>query len=353
VSDLDLRVVDALDAYAGEWDALVDAAPRPSPFLRSWWLEGVAQPGASYVLALDGAQLVGGLAVVEDRLLGVARARLAGRVALMTYDLDALVHPELDAARADEVVARLAGWISRPGSRFIDIAGLAEDARLTGVLPRRAMVEREDTASWTPIPATFDEYLADLPKNLRQDINRSRRNLAAAGVVTRAVGTDGIDRAISDLRRLHDLRWGAGTTVFSQGYDAFARAARLGVTRGEAVFYEAVIDDRVLASLATFELAGRSWFCQTGRDRDPDFASTGTLVRAAAIERACTRGLDIVDIGPGHRSRKERWARESQAVLRARWGQGIVGRATARSHIAARPVLRRLRGVPKASDEIS
>jgi predicted N-acyltransferase len=351
VSDLDVRVVSALDEYRDEWDALVDAAPHPTAFLRSWWLEGVAQPGTSYVVVLDGGRLIGGLAVAEDRLLGVSREQLAGRVGLMTFDLDALVHPDLEASRADEVVGVLAAWVSRPGSRFVDLAGLADDARLAAALPARAAVEREDVVSWTNLPATFDEYLAALPKKLRQDIKRGRRRLTDAGVVTRTVTGD-VERAIDELRRLHDLRWGVGATVFSQGYAAFARAARLGAMRGEVVFHEAVTGDRVLASLVTFELAGSCLFCQGGRDQDPQFGSTGTFVRAAALERAIDLRLGIVDMGPGHRARKARWVPQSRGVLRARWGCGSVGRVAARSHIVARPVLRRLRGLPNATDDV-
>lgn len=350
MSEFEVRVVPALDAYRGEWDALVESATRPTPFLRSWWLEGVEEPGTSYVLVLHGANLVGGIAVVSDRMLGVARERLAGRVGLMTYDLDALVHPDLSGERIDEVVGLIAGWFSRRGSRFVDLAGLADDARLARALPARAMVEREDTVSWAAMPAAFDEFLAALPKNLRQDINRTRRNLGAAGVVTRAVTGD-VDQAIGNLRRLHDLRWGAGSTVFSLGYEAFARAARRGAALGEVVFHEAVAGDRVLASLVTFELGSRCSFCQTGRDRDPDYSSTGTLVRAAALERACSLGFDVIDLGPGHRARKKRWAPQSRGVLRARWGRGSIGRVTARTHIAARPLVRRLRRIQPTTDD--
>ena len=350
MNDLDVRVVHALDEYRNEWDALVDAAPRPTAFLRSWWLEGVAQPGTSYVVVLDGGRLVGGLALVQDHFLGVPRERLAGRLALTTLDLDALVHRDLDASRVSEVVGLLAAWISRPGSRFIDLAGLSEDARLLDAFPERAVVEREDTISWTDLPATFDEYLAGLPKKLRQDIKRARRRLTEGDVVTRTVTGD-VESALGELRRLHELRWGVGSTMFSQGYEAFARAARLGALRGEVVFHEALAGDRVLASLVTFELVGRCLFCQSGRDPDPEFASTGTLVRAAALERAISQGLKIVDMGPGHRARKVRWVPQSRAMLRARWGQGAIGRVAARSHTVVRPVLRRLRGVSSATDE--
>ena len=39
--------VSRLGQWATQWDQLVDASPLPSPFLRSWWLTGPADPAAT------------------------------------------------------------------------------------------------------------------------------------------------------------------------------------------------------------------------------------------------------------------------------------------------------------------
>ncbi|MFC6345434.1 hypothetical protein ACFP8W_25845, partial [Nocardioides hankookensis] len=54
-----------LDGRRAAWDGLVADQPVPSPFLRSWWLEGVAPTDTTFVLVLDGERLVGGLALQE------------------------------------------------------------------------------------------------------------------------------------------------------------------------------------------------------------------------------------------------------------------------------------------------
>ena len=57
--------VPQLNGWAAQWDQLVDSSPLPSPFLRSWWLAGAGGAGRHFLLAVEGAHLLGGLALEE------------------------------------------------------------------------------------------------------------------------------------------------------------------------------------------------------------------------------------------------------------------------------------------------
>lgn len=100
------------------WDALVDASPLPSPFLRSWWLEAGAGPEPRFVLVMDGDALVGGLALEEDRVLGVPRLREMGPL-LGADHLDLVAAP----GRADQVVGALADWFASRRPLLVDLVG--------------------------------------------------------------------------------------------------------------------------------------------------------------------------------------------------------------------------------------
>ena len=54
-----------LSGWAAQWDRLVDSSPLPSPFLRSWWLTGAGGPGRHFLVVIEGAHLIGGLAVEQ------------------------------------------------------------------------------------------------------------------------------------------------------------------------------------------------------------------------------------------------------------------------------------------------
>ena len=77
-----------LGRYAPAWDALVDQAPLPTPFLRSWWLEHTSSGRPVFVLVLDGETLIGGVALQEERRLGGTRLRFMGSGPLCPDHLD-------------------------------------------------------------------------------------------------------------------------------------------------------------------------------------------------------------------------------------------------------------------------
>src|SRR5499427_10934109 len=54
-----------LNGWAAQWDQLVDSSPLPSPFLRSWWLTGAGGLGRHFLLVVDGAHLLGALALEQ------------------------------------------------------------------------------------------------------------------------------------------------------------------------------------------------------------------------------------------------------------------------------------------------
>ena len=86
-----------------EWDVMVRAAARPSPFLLAGylapWVEHLAAPAEPVLLAADAhGRLVGGLPLVVRRRAGVGIARWAGGVGATSADL--LLAPDAPAATA-------------------------------------------------------------------------------------------------------------------------------------------------------------------------------------------------------------------------------------------------------------
>jgi hypothetical protein len=100
--------VPRLSGWAAQWDQLVDSSPLPSPFLRSWWLTGAGGPGRHFLLVVDGAHLLGGLAVEKHRPM--QSVRVMGDGSLCPDHLDLLATSGHEAA----VVSLLRDWLCRP-----------------------------------------------------------------------------------------------------------------------------------------------------------------------------------------------------------------------------------------------
>jgi CelD/BcsL family acetyltransferase involved in cellulose biosynthesis len=312
------------------WDALVDTSPHPSPFLCSWWVEAVAGTTPIFLVVFDGDSLIGGVPLAEDRRRGVRRYRIATEG--IEHGLDLVAAP----GRADAVAGAVRAWLERPGNRIVDLSGITPDGVLAACAPPSARVDVLETAPWFDAPRNFDEYLASRTKKLRQEIRRVLRRLGEGGARYRVVALDETDAALARFERLHRLRWGRRSVLIPNA-DLFAAAARAGAARREVRFHEVDVDGEVIASLVTIERWGDCYFVQMGRNPDPRWSNSGTLLKARAIERACELGVRRVDLCYGDPRSKVIWADERAPVGRVRWGRGPAGRAVHAALIALWP----------------
>ncbi|MGQ0802691.1 MAG: GNAT family N-acetyltransferase [Actinomycetota bacterium] len=305
------------------WDALVDASPLPSPFLRSWWLEAAAGPEPRFVLVMDDDALVGGLALEEDRVLGVPRLREMGA----TLGAD---HLDVVAAsgREDEVVGALTEWFRSRKPLLVDLVGCTADARVAEALPGRVRRDPLDDAPYTPFPPTLEEYLTERPAKFRNMVARPRKRLERAGVQHHVAGPADCARVVDSLRRLHAVQF-EGRSEFLPAFDRFARAVPAGVERGELVLHELALDDRAIAVDVCFEVAGRLSYYQGGRDGGYEWRGCGTLLMLLSVEHAYERGCHEFDLLRGMEPYKETWANAIRGLVRLRSAVGTRARAVA------------------------
>jgi CelD/BcsL family acetyltransferase involved in cellulose biosynthesis len=310
-----------LGSLAPAWDALVEQLPLPSPFLRSWWLEQTAGADPRFLLVMDGDVLLGGLALQEERFIGVPRLRVMGAGALCPDHLDAIALPECQ----QDVLAALAGWLRRPGSRVLDLEGVAGDSRLAAALPGRVHREVIAVAPWASLAAGPDDWLRARPRGFRVTLRKATRRLRQEAVAHRVVRDGSIDAALDDLRRLHRVRWGE-RSGFLVAYDQFAAASRAGAARGEVAFHELVVGEEVIATVSCFEVAGRVSLYQSGRLPGHRWRNAATVLLVKVVEDAYGRGLTEVDLLRGDEPYKANFASATRELLRLRAAHGPVGR---------------------------
>lgn len=303
------------------WDALVERLPLPSPFLRSWWLQQAAGGTPRFLLVVDGDLLVGGLALQEERWLGVPRLRVMGAGALCPDHLDAVALP----GRQQDVLAALAAWLRRPGSRVLDLEGVAGHSRLAVALPGRVRREVVDVAPWAPLPADFDGWLRSRPPGFRATVRKAMRRLEQEAVAHRVVRGAAVDAALDTLRRLHAARWGERSR-FLAAFERFVAAGRAGAPRGELAFHELVAGEEVVATLSCFEVAGRVSLYQSGRLPEHRWRNAATVLLVKVVEDACRRGLAEVDLLRGDEPYKRNLASATRELLRLRAAHGAAGR---------------------------
>jgi CelD/BcsL family acetyltransferase involved in cellulose biosynthesis len=338
-SGVRLVVRSRLGAHGTAWDALVERLPLPSPFLRSWWLEQTAGPNPRFLLVLDGDALLGGLALEEERWLGVPRLRVMGAGALCPDHLDVVALP----GREGDVLAALAAWLRRPGSRLLDLEGVAAGALLAAALPGRVRRAVVDVAPWTPLPGDPEEWLRARSRNFRSNLRKAANRLGREGATYRVGRGDAADAALATLRHLHAARWGMRSR-FLAAYERFAAAARVGAARGELAVHELAVDGTVVAAVSCFEVAGRVSLYQSGWLPAQRWRNASTLLLTRVVEDACHRGLTEVDLLRGNEPYKRGFAPAARELLRLRAAHGPAGRVALAALVLASRARRLLRG---------
>jgi CelD/BcsL family acetyltransferase involved in cellulose biosynthesis len=308
-----------LNGWAAQWDQLVDSSPLPSPFLRSWWLTGAGGPGRHFLLVVDGARLLGGLAL--EKRHPVLSVRMMGDGSLCPDHLDLLAAPGQEAA----VVSLLRDWLCRPGERLLDLKGIRAGSRLIEALPGRVRREPMAVAPFTPLPDSPEAYRATLPSQFRRNLRVSAKRLASEGVMHQTIRGQAILQRLDTLRELHQSQWGSRSS-FLPVFDRFVAGFAGGLAADEVVVHELRNDHLVIATVTAFEVAGRVSLYQSARLTDRRWRGATTVLLAAIIDDGCARGMNEVDFLRGDEPYKGRFTPNHREMSRLVAGKGVVGR---------------------------
>ena len=193
-----------------EWDGLVTAMRRPSPFLLhgwllEWWRHHADRGRLTIHVAREADRLTGALPLFVERRLGMRVARFLGEDAAALADV--LVAGGADPSTAGRLLEQAAG----SGADFADLFGLPEASRLGHAAgdERLRLIARAEApvmdlgGGWEAV------YRAKTSAKRRNLHGRRRRQLERFGDVTFDVARDleELAPALEAAFRLHAARW--------------------------------------------------------------------------------------------------------------------------------------------------
>jgi CelD/BcsL family acetyltransferase involved in cellulose biosynthesis len=348
----------AFAALEEEWDGLVRAMSRPSPFLLHRWLvEWWRHYG-------EGGELAVHVARRGERLVGAlplcVRPRRRLRVLSFLGGDDSTLADLLVADdERPEVAAALAARAASSGHDFANFSGLPGASLLVGALgsSRLRLIERSE-APVLDLSAGWDEvYRSKLSSKKRSHYRRRRRQLAGVGRVEVDVARthDELERALEDAFTLHLRRWqgrpdgsGFATPVGrSFHHAAIHRLAELDVPR----IVTLKIDGRPVAFHYYLSLERRMYVHRIAFDPALGRLSPGAINTLDAIEAAAAEGVTRVEFLGGAERYKLELADhleplyEAFGLARSVRGQAAVARRVGgirvRKQLKRSPALRR------------
>ncbi len=337
---LTLRRWSVSDWLASEaaWNALLARSQADALFLSWDWLTlwwhcfADALSAVPEILAFyRGAELVGVAPLYRRRVVRrhVFVATSVQLIGLSWRDPGPLMSEYLDivATAADTDRVRRACAAVLLGQRWTEwVIGFTaagpqwgEAFDSTGLGRRHYVRDLDPLVSYqADLSGGFEEYLRSLGQSTRRSLWNLRHRLARQGRVSfEQLPVEEVERALDDLNRLHQLRW--GRVAFSRsGLDFHTRLARRLAARGELAISRLRVGSDVVSVLYDIRKGSRQYNLSMGFD--PSFGnrlSLGLIHLGYAMEAAAEREVRTYDFlgGSGQHSDYKRHLSQTRCKL--------------------------------------
>ena len=339
---------DAFADLAPEWDALVHAMPRPSPFLLhgwllEWWRHHGGDRRLCVVTAREDGRLTGALPLFVARRLGLRVAHVIGEDAAALADVLVATDARPDTARA--LVERAAA----EGGDLVDVFGLADGSRLAAAAgERRLTLIRRADAPVLDLAAGWDAVYRERTSSKRRSLHRRRRRqLQQLGDVAFEVARepDTLAAALEEAFRLHAARWQdrpeASGFATATGRSFHRAALRALAPAGVARIALLRVAGRAVACNYFFLLGDRMYFHELAFDPALARWSPGQVTTLDTLAWAAADGATRVEFLGGAERYKLELADRVEPLYQ---GLGLATTPQGHAAVAARAAAIRARG---------
>lgn len=308
--DLSVSVVsdvDGLLALGPDWDRLVLAAARPSPFLlhawvTAWWQHFGAGATLAVITASRDLQLVGVAPMFIRRHRGLLVCRLLGDHESALGDL--LVTKGDDGSIARALLDRLA----QLRFHYLDVFGSPSGGALTGVSADKKLtvLQRVDAPVLRMADGWDSAYEAHIGPKKRNLHRRRLRQLAELGAVswTTARTPDEVAQELEHAFEIHARRWrgrpDGSTFGLADGHGFHREAARSLAAQDAVRILVLRIDGRPIAFHYWFVLGTTMYVHRLAFDPELARYSPGQVTLLRAIADASSEGARRVEFLGGN-----------------------------------------------------
>lgn len=184
----------------------------------------------------------------------------------------------------------------------------------------RVIHQEQDICPYLDLPATFDDLLERYSANMRKIVRRTLRRDAGTCRLIDFTELGGIDRALQEARRLHNLartKKGDTGSFDRDGYVDFHRAlARSIHDRSELYIKFLVLGDELIAFRYGFIEDGVYYDYQTGYDPAHAERRPGFVMVAMILQDLIAHGVKRFDFLRGDEPYKRHWADKDRKTSR-------------------------------------
>ena len=291
--------IESFDDVADEWEQMLPSCVTNNIFLtplwqRTWW----EQFG-------DGAELCLLTFRQGEELQGVAPLMLKEGVLSFLGDTDLVDYHDFVVPQGseDNYYQALLDALDSKDWQVMDLRSLQEKCPSLQYLAAvarergyRVEVEKEDVALGTPLPGTWEEYVAGLSKKDRHELRRKLRRLDGHGESRQYVCDSGaLDEGMDEFFRLLKASSPDKAAFLTPEREQFFRAtAHRLASRKQLKLYFLEVDGVKVASAMCFDYGEASLLYNSGYDPAYSSLSVGLLNKALCLKEAIEEGKGVL-----------------------------------------------------------
>ncbi|MGB9362991.1 MAG: GNAT family N-acetyltransferase [Candidatus Sulfotelmatobacter sp.] len=326
------RSLDELQAIVASWEELLTNYPLATTFstpewLMSWWRS----------FGKDQKLLVAGF-FAESRLVALApfsltRIRMAKTISLRQLrlmgdgsndsdNLDVPVRPGFE----DRFASSLLGFLQseRNSWDFGQLNTLPPQSPGANALrqllgsKKWLALEKQRPASVIPLPATWEDYLAQLASEDQKNLARYTRRLEKryAVQVYRCHAESQLPKCLEALFEHHQARWEAageqGSFGSKERKDFYYQLSRTLLPQGRLDLWVIELDGAVAAAQFGFRYGSQVFQLQEGNDPQHASDRVGFVLRGHVMKQLIAEGVHTYDFLGGELGYKARWGAQSR-----------------------------------------
>ncbi len=316
----------AFSQLADEWDALVKQSMTNTPFQtlnyqQSWWHYLHPQAGTLHTITVRDTETLIGL---TSLYLVEGTVYWNGCVEETDY-LD-LITAEEDAQRVWTAVFDCICSDEFPTWNDLHFCNVPQASPTRTIVPQ---LVAQCGLSWQesinevcpiiPLPATFDDYLAQIDSKQRREIKRKlRRAHGADAQLVQIKPEDDLEQAVNDfLELLQKSTFEKRDWLNDNRRQLFHATAKAAQEAGTLQLLFMEVDGEKAAGLFNFNYNGRIWVYNSGLDPDTyGNLSLGVVLTAKAIELGIQSGATEFDFLRGNETYKYRFGAQDSNIYR-------------------------------------
>lgn len=182
----------------------------------------------------------------------------------------------------------------------------------TFINAKSAFPEAEHIASQSPyidVSCGYSEYMANLSKNMRYNIGRSKRKIeSVGGRFTSRKGDEKCEEGMKMLQKLSNARWEGDNVLKLPNMMKFAeKVSKIQGELGSTIFHSIDVDDTPIAISMGFEDKNRYMYYLSGFDPEYAKMSPGYVLISEIIHECCLNKVGEVDMLRGTEGYKYRF----------------------------------------------